>query len=157
MLALAAGASLGGFAGCSTLQKSIRGCPDEPIIDTRIPPDRRTIQFLDEDNRPVEHSEPPIISFEPTDSRVVIKGVFSGATPKNVHDKDMILVTRLRYDEQSDTLRVHLVERKCRFRGAAVGGETTPYEFRVRFPDSLPGRVCVQERGGTDTEVCVSR
>ncbi len=157
LLALAGSAGLSGIAGCSALGGVSGGCPDNPIADTSIPPDRRTIEFLAEENQPVKPSEDPIIEFEPTNARVVITGVFSGATPKRIHEKDMILVTRLRYDEQSDTLQVRLVERQCRSGGGSAGGEVAPYVLRVQFTESLPQRVCVEERGGIDKDVCVSR
>ena len=66
----------------------------------------------------------------------------------------MILVERLRYDEQSDPFHVRLVERQCRSKGSSVGGEATPYVLRVQFPDSLSYRVCVEERAGIEKDVC---
>lgn len=157
LLILIGSAGLSGSAGCSTIRGVIEGCPDDPITDTTIPPDRRAIEFLAEEKLPVESEEGPKIKFEPGNSHIVVKGVFVGATPKQRHEKDMILVERLRYDEQSDTLQVRLVERQCRSQGAAVGGQVTPYVLRVQFPDRLPHRVCVEERGGIDKDVCVSQ
>lgn len=157
LLSLAVSAGLSGVAGCSSLQGFLGRCPDDPLGDTNIPIDRFTIEFLEEENQPVKSSEDPIIEFEPENSRVVIKGVFVGATPKLVHEKDMILVNRLEYDEQSDTLHVRIVERQCQSGGSSAGGEVGPYILRVGFPDSLPKRVCVQERGGRDKDVCVSQ
>lgn len=153
---MAVSAGLSGVAGCSAVSGFIGDCPDDPITDTSIPTDRRSIEFLDSENWTVKSSKPPEIVFDHAHSRVVINGTFSGATPKSVHPKDMILVDRLRYDEQSDTLRVRLVERQCRSRGAGVGGESTPYVLDVQFPERLPKQVCVQERGGRDKDVCVS-
>lgn len=157
LLVLVGSAGLSGSAGCSTIQGVIEGCPDDPIGDTNISTDRSTIEFLAEEDQPVDSEDDPVIQFEPENSRIVIEGVFAGATPKQIHEKDMIFVERLRYDEQSDTLRVRLVERQCRSKGAAVGGEATPYLLRVEFPDGLPHRVCVEERGGREKDVCVSR
>ena len=157
LLVLAGSAGLSGSAGCSTIRGVSEGCPDDPIGDISIPTDRRAIEFLPRENQPVESEEDPIIRFEPADSRIVIKGVFVGATPKQRHEKDMILVERLRYDEQSDTLQVRLVERQCRLQGSSAGGEVTPYVLRVQFPGSLPHRVCVEERGGIDKDLCVYR
>lgn len=157
LLVLAGSAGLSGSAGCSSLHGVEEGCPDDPISDTNISSDRREIEFLTEANRPFDSADDPIIQFEPTNSRIVIEGTFAGATPKRMYEKDMILVERLRYDEQSDTLQVRLVERQCRSEGAAVGDEVTPYVLRVQFPDSLPHRVCVEERGGIDKDICVSQ
>lgn len=157
LLVLAGCAGLIGSAGCSTIQGVMEGCPDDPIRDTSIPTDRRAIEFLPEETQPVASEEDPIIQFESTDSRITIEGVFVGATPKQRHEKDMVLVDRLRYDDQSATLHVRLVERQCRSQGSGVGGEVTPYVLRVQFPDNLPHRVCVEERGGIDKDVCASR
>lgn len=157
LLGLAGSLGLSGSAGCSSLQGVVERCPDDPIGDTSIPTDRRAIEFLPEENQSVESEEDPLIQFEPANSRIVIEGVFVGATPKQRHEKDMILVERLRYEEQSDTLQVRLAERQCRSKGSSAGGEVTPYVLRVQFPDSLPSRVCVEERGGIDKDVCVSR
>lgn len=154
LLVLAGSTGLSGSGGCSTLQGVIEGCPDDQIGDSSIPTDRRAIEFLPRENQPVKSEEDPIIQFEPANSRVVIKGVFVGATPKQRHEKDMILVERLRYDEQSDTFHVRLVERQCRSKGSSVGGEATPYVLRVQFPDSLSYRVCVEERAGIEKDVC---
>lgn len=131
--------------------------PRRPNRGYQYPPGRRSIEFLPEEDQSVESCEAPIIEFEPADSRVVVTGTFVGATPRTVHQKDMVLVDRLQYTEHSDTLHVRLVERDCRSGGAGVGGEVTPYILRVQFPDNLPQRVCIEERGGSDTDICVSR
>lgn len=157
LLALTGSAGMSAISGCGPLQGYLGGCPDDPITDTSISPDRRTIEFLPIEERAVESRDPPLVVFESANSRVVIQGVFVGATPKDGFPKDMILVNRLRYDEQSDTLRVRIVERACRSGGAGVGGETTAYELRVRFPNSLPNRVCVEERGDIDKNICISQ
>jgi len=154
IIALVATTGLGGATGCLTLRDALRNCPDTPIPNSNIPPERRSIQFLSEENRTVEASDPPLVVFEPANSRIVIKGTFVGATPKSVREEDMILVDRLQYDDQADTLRVRLIEKQCRSRGAGAGGDSTPYVLRVRFPDALPNRVCARERGGRDKGVC---
>lgn len=157
LLVLAGSAGLSGSAGCSTIRGVIEGCPDDPIDDTSIPIDRRAIEFLPEETQLVDSEQDPVIQFELADSRITIEGVFVGATPQQHHEKDMILVERLRYDEESDTLQVRLVELQCRPKGSSAGGEVTPYVVRVMFPDSLPHHVCVEECGGIDKDVCVSR
>lgn len=157
LLGAVSGAALTGIAGCSGWPVFSPDCPEEPIVDDSISANRRSIEFLAPENRTVESDEDPIIEFDSDDSRVVITGTFSGATPKHRHEKDMILINRLQYDEQSDTLQIRLVERQCRNSGVAVAGEVTPYVLRVQFPERLPQHVCVQERGGIDKDVCVSR
>ena len=144
---MVAGSVLTALPGCVGY---LTDCPDDPVGDVEISADRRLIQFFSDENRPsgVAPSDPLTVHFDTNRSEVRIKGIFSGATPKSRFPKDMIVVDRLSYDGQTDTLEARLIERQCRSSGAAVGGETTPYELRVTFPDGLPETVCAQEGGG---------
>jgi hypothetical protein len=143
LLGTVAGGAMSGLAGCGVLSPD---CPDDPIVDGSIPPARRSLEFLSDENRPegVKAAGPPTIQFDEDTSQVIVRGVFNGASPKSQFPKNMIVVNRLAYDEQEDTLHVRLVKRQCKSRGAAVA-EVTPYELRVKFPDDPPADVCAQE------------
>jgi hypothetical protein len=161
LLHVVAGSVLTALAGCVGY---LTDCPDDLFGDMEIPADRRSIQFFSDENRPsgVAPGDPPTVHVDTNRSEVHIRGIFSGATPKSRFPKDMIVVDRLSYDGQTDTLEARLTERECKSSGAAVGGETTPYELRVTFPDGLPKTVCAQEGGSllaSDEDVrrrCVS-
>jgi len=146
-LHIVAGGVLTALTGCAGY---VTNCPDDPVSDVEIPAGRRSIQFFSDENRPsgVAPSDPLTVHFDTNRSEVRIRGIFPGVTPKSRFPKDMIVVDRLSYDGQTDTLEARLIERECKSSGAAVGGETTPYELRVTFPDGLPETVCAQEGGG---------
>lgn len=159
LLAAIAGGAAGGLAGCATL---LTDCSAGPVVDDSVPADRRSFEFLSDENRPadVEPDEPPSVQFDAAASQVVVRGVFLGATPKDEYPDDTIVVDRLAYDDGADTLRVRLVEWPCESGGApGVGGTHAPYELRVTFPDGLPDEVCAQEGGRRQSvsRTCVSR
>lgn len=160
LLTAVASTGVVGLAGCSAGQSLFSGseCPDNPITDTSLPADRRSVQFPPEEKATIDASEGPNITYEPSASRVTVRGTFLGASSRGTDPKDMVIVDRLRYESEENTLRVRLDERRCESQGSGGGGGIAPYILKVDFPDELPGRVCVQEREAADTsEVCVSR
>jgi len=158
LLAAIAGGGTSGLAGCRTL---LMDCSAGPVVADGIPADRRSFEFFSDENQATEikSNEPPSVQFDESASQVIIRGIFQGATPKEEYPQDTIVVDRLTYDEQADTLRVRLVEWRCESDGPGVGGTHAAYELRVTFPDRLPRNVCAQEGGRRQTvsETCVSQ
>lgn len=159
LLAAVAGGGASGLAGCATL---LTDCSDGPVVADGVPSDRRSFEFLpDEDGHAgIGPDDPPSVRFDAAASRVVVRGVFLGATPTDEYPDDTIVVDRLAYDEQADTLRVRLVEWPCESDGGpAVGGTHAAYVLRVAFPDGLPREVCAQEGGRRQSvsKTCASR
>jgi hypothetical protein len=145
VLAAITAGGLSGLAGCGILSSD---CPDNPIVDKSILAARRSLRFLSDDNYPknITPPDPPTIRFDETASAVIIQGVMSGS-PKSRFPKNMIVVDRLAYNEQEDTLHIRLRKRQCKSSGAGIA-DSAAYELRVTFPEQLPGEVCAQEGGG---------
>jgi hypothetical protein len=130
-----------------------QSCPDDPFVETNIPADRRSIQFLREEKRTVAPDEAPVISFDAGAGTVRIKSTFLWATPRKFAEKNMIAVEKLEYDGEEGTLQIILASRQCQNEGGSAGGESAPYILTVSFPEGLPREVCVEEREGVDTGV----